>query len=146
MNPFNIGKPCIKISNSELLFEQYRIDFKRYKYDIEDWDDGAIKRNLIFFDFMQQTFNRMDGLYMDKFFILVYTMKKGQLRKHSATEVEWLDREKSTETQMEHIFKTSSKKSIFLNETPKTSQATRNTYNSNFNADIPQCSEAISSE
>ena len=36
----------------------------RDKYDIEVRNDDAIKRNRIFFDFMQQTFNRMDGLYL----------------------------------------------------------------------------------
>ena len=39
---------------------------KREKYDIEVQNDDAIKRNRIFFDFMQRTFNRMDGLYLHK--------------------------------------------------------------------------------
>ena len=34
------------------------------KYDIEVQNDDAIKRNQILFDFMQRTFNCMDGLYM----------------------------------------------------------------------------------
>ena len=76
MNPFDISKPCIKISNSELLFEQYRTAFKQEKYDVEVQDDDAIKRNRIFFYFMRQTFNRLDGLYMDERFILIYTIKK----------------------------------------------------------------------
>ena len=37
---------------------------KRKKYDIEVHNDDAIKRNQIFFDFMQRTFNFMDGLYL----------------------------------------------------------------------------------
>ena len=74
MNPFNIGKPCIKIAKIELLFEIYIIALKRYKYDIEVKDDDAIKRNGIFFDFMQQTFNHMYGLYMDENFILIETI------------------------------------------------------------------------
>ena len=37
---------------------------KRDKYDIEVRNDGAIKRNQTFFDFMQQNFNRLDGLYL----------------------------------------------------------------------------------
>ena len=46
------------------------------KYDIEVRDDGAIKRNRIFFDFIQRTFNHLDGLYMDEIFILINTIKK----------------------------------------------------------------------
>ena len=34
------------------------------KYDIEVQKDDAIKRNQIFFDFIQLTFNRLDGLYL----------------------------------------------------------------------------------
>ena len=49
INPFNIGKPCIKISKSELLFEKYRMALKRDKYDIEVRYDDAIKRDQIFF-------------------------------------------------------------------------------------------------
>ena len=42
---------------------------KRDKYDTEVQNNDAIKRNQIFFDFMQQTFNRLDGLYIHgKFF------------------------------------------------------------------------------
>ena len=83
MNPFDIGKPCIQIAKSELLFEQYRMAHKRDKYEIEVRDDDAIKRSG-FFDFMQQTFNLLDGLYMDGKFILIDTIKKDQLRKQSA--------------------------------------------------------------
>ena len=50
MNSFEIVKPCIIIARRELLFEQYRMVLKRDKYDIEVWDDDAIKRNQIFFD------------------------------------------------------------------------------------------------
>ena len=39
---------------------------KKDKYDIEVQDDDEIKRDQIFFDFMQQTFNLLDGLYMDE--------------------------------------------------------------------------------
>ena len=94
MNPFYIGKPCIKIENSEVLIEQYIMALKRDKYYIEVWYDDAIKRKRIFFGFMQKTFNRLDGLYMDENFILIDTIKKDQLRKHSAAEVEILNREK----------------------------------------------------
>ena len=37
---------------------------KRGKYDIEVQYDDAIKSNYIFFDFTQQTFNRLYGLYL----------------------------------------------------------------------------------
>ena len=74
-NPLDIDKPCINIANSELLFEQYRMALKRDKYDIEVQYDDTIKRNGICFDFMQQTFNRLDGLYMDKRFILIDAIK-----------------------------------------------------------------------
>ena len=35
MNPFGIPVPCIKITRSELLFEQYRMALNQEKYDIE---------------------------------------------------------------------------------------------------------------
>ena len=63
-NQFEIGKPCIIIARIELLFEQYRMALKRDKYDIDVQNDDAIKCNWTFFDFMQQTFNSMDGLYL----------------------------------------------------------------------------------
>ena len=44
-NPFDIRVPCIKIENSELLIEQYRMALNREKYDIEFQNDDAIKRN-----------------------------------------------------------------------------------------------------
>ena len=37
---------------------------KQDKYDIEVENDDAIKLNRIFFDFVQRTFNRLDGLYL----------------------------------------------------------------------------------
>ena len=55
MNPFDISKPCIKIVNSELLFGQYRMALNRDKYDIKVRYDDTIKRNQIFFDFMQRS-------------------------------------------------------------------------------------------
>ena len=64
MNQFEISKPCIIIASRELLFEQYIIDLKRDKYDIEVHNGDAIKRNPILFDFMQQTFNSLNGLYL----------------------------------------------------------------------------------
>ena len=64
MNTFDIGVPCIKITNSELLFEQYIIAINQDKYDIEVQNDNATKRKRIFFDFMQRKFNHLDGLYL----------------------------------------------------------------------------------
>ena len=62
MNTFKIGKPCTVISRRELLFEQYIMALKRDKYDIEVQNDDEINRNQVFFDFMQRTFNHLDGL------------------------------------------------------------------------------------
>ena len=71
------------------------------KYYIEVRDDDAIKRNRIYFDFMQQTFNHPDRLYMDEIFILIDTIKKYQLRKKSAEEVERVNREKKEKKRKE---------------------------------------------
>ena len=64
MNPFEIIKPSIIIAGRELLFKQYRMALKRDKYDIELQNDDAINCNQIFFDFIQRTFNCLDGLYL----------------------------------------------------------------------------------
>ena len=45
MNPFDIGKPCIKVAKIEVLFEQYIMAFNWYKYDIEVRNDDVIKCN-----------------------------------------------------------------------------------------------------
>ena len=87
MNPFNIGEPCINIERSEVLFEQYIMALNQDKYYIEVWNDDAIKRNRIFFDFMQRTFNSLDGLYLHENFPLIDTIKEDKLRKQSAAEV-----------------------------------------------------------
>ena len=50
---FDIGVPCIKIADSELLFEQYIMALNQDRYDIEVQNDVTIKRNQILFDFMQ---------------------------------------------------------------------------------------------
>ena len=94
MNPFDIVKSCIKIAESEVLFEQYRIALKRDKYGIAVRDDDALKRNRILSDSMQRMFISLDGLYMDENFIFIYAIKKYQLRKQSNLEVEILNREK----------------------------------------------------
>ena len=47
-NPIGIYQPCIKIANSEVLFEKYRMVLKRDKDTIEIQKDDAIKHNRIF--------------------------------------------------------------------------------------------------
>ena len=51
------------------------------KCDIEVQNDDAIKRNRIFFDFMQRTFNRLDGLYLREMCLLIDAIIKDKLRK-----------------------------------------------------------------
>ena len=63
-NSFDIGKSCIKIARSEVLFKQYIMALNRDKYDIEVRNYYAIKHNQILFDFMKRTLNRLDGLYL----------------------------------------------------------------------------------
>ena len=81
MNIFDIRVPFINIANIELLFKQYRMALNRETYYIEVENDDAIKRNRIFFDFMQPTLNRLDGLYVHERFLLIDTIMKDQLRK-----------------------------------------------------------------
>ena len=59
-NPIVIDQPCIKIANSEVLFEKHRIALKRDKYAIEIQGDDAIKSNRLFFDFMLIMFNHIN--------------------------------------------------------------------------------------
>ena len=58
------------------------------KYDIEVRNDDSIKRNLVFFDLTQQTFNSLDGLYLCEICLLIDAILKDQLRKESAVEIE----------------------------------------------------------
>ena len=81
MNPFGTHEPCIKIAKSEVLFEQYIMALNRETYDIEVRNDYAIKRKRIFFHFMQQTFNRLDELYLRERCPLIYAITKDQMRK-----------------------------------------------------------------
>ena len=94
MKPFDIGKPWIKIANSEVLFEQYRMDLKQYTYGIEVQDYDAIKRNRILFDFVRWTFNCLDGLYLHEKVLLMDTIIEKQSRKQSVSEVKILNRRK----------------------------------------------------
>ena len=67
-NSFYVGKPCINIAKSEVLFEIYIMALNWDKSDIEVRDYDAIKRNQTFFDIIQRKFNFLDELYMhDKF-------------------------------------------------------------------------------
>ena len=75
-----------------MLFEQYRMAHNWEKYDIEIRDDDAIKRNQIFFDFMQLTFNCLDGLCIHEKCLLTDTIKEYQWRKQSAEKIEKLKR------------------------------------------------------
>ena len=84
MNPFDIGVRCINIARSELLFKIYIMALNRDKYDIEVQNYYAIKRNQILSDFMQQTFNRLYGLYLHEKYLLINTTKEDQLRKQIA--------------------------------------------------------------
>ena len=119
---------------------------KRDKYDIEVQNDDAIKRNRIFFDFMQQTFNFLDGWYLHEKGFLMETIIRNQSRKQSATEVEILNRKKDRNKNKEGTSKPPPEKSCFVNKTTRKSRETSNTYYSNFNADTPQWSEGSISE
>ena len=48
------------------------------KCDTEVRNDDAIKRIRIFFDFIQLTFNRLDGLYLREICILIDAIMKYQ--------------------------------------------------------------------
>ena len=50
----------------------------RYKYDVEVRNDDAIKRNRIYFDFLQRKFDRLDVLYIYEGCILIDMIRKDQ--------------------------------------------------------------------
>ena len=54
---------------------------KQDKYDIEVQKNDAMKRNKIFYYFIQRTFNRQDGLYLNEKSLLIDTIIENQLRK-----------------------------------------------------------------
>ena len=83
MISFDIRVPCNKIEKNELLFEKYRMALNRDKYDNDVQNDDAIKHNRIIFGIMQQTFNRLDGLYLHEMCLLIDAIIKYQLRKQS---------------------------------------------------------------
>ena len=88
INPFGIHEPCIKKENNELIFEQYIMALNWDKYDIEVQNDDVIKRNQIFFDFMQQTLNCLDVLYLREKCILMDKIMKDQFLLHSASSID----------------------------------------------------------
>ena len=94
-----------------MLFEQYIMALNWEKYDIEVWDDDTIKRKRILFDFMQQMFNRLDGLYMDEKWLFIYTIKI------SVEEAEcsgsWNTEQKKRTEKKEGISKPSPKNPVF---------------------------------
>ena len=130
MNTFDIRVPYIKIAKSELLIEQYRMPINQDKYEIRVQNDDAIKSNQIFFYFMQQTFNRLDGLYLRETCILIDVIMKDQLREQISAEIEKLNREKKARNKIKKCTsKTSPKKVFFVNKRTRTSQATSNNSN-----------------
>ena len=66
------------------------------KYDIEVRNDDTIKRSQTLFDFVQRTFNRLDGLYLRNFFLLIDNILKDQLSKQSAAKTKKLNKEKKS--------------------------------------------------
>ena len=117
MNPFDIGVPCINIARSEVLFEQYRMALNRDKYDIEVQNDDAIKRNQIFFDFMQRTFNCLDVLYIHEEYFLMDKSIKDKSRKQSSAEIEKMKREKKAKKKERKVHLNLLQKSCFVNKT-----------------------------
>ena len=83
-NPIGINQPCIKIANSEVLFEKYRMDLKQNNNTIEIQKDDSIKHNRIFFDFMLVMFNHLNQLYVKEKSLLIDTILKYQSRNESA--------------------------------------------------------------
>ena len=67
------------------------------KFDIEVRNDDAIKRNQIFFDLIQRTFNCLDLLNLHEIFVMIKTIKEDQSRNQSAAEIEKTNREKNPE-------------------------------------------------
>ena len=86
-NPIGIDQPCIKVANSEVLFEKYRMALKRNKDAIEIQKYDAIKRNRIFFDFMLRMLNNLNQLYEKEKSLLIDTILKYQSRNESAKKV-----------------------------------------------------------
>ena len=90
------------------------MSLKREKSDIEFHNDDAIKRERIFFDFVQRTFNCLDGLYLPEKCILMDTIIENQSIKQSAEEVERLNRRKKQKQKQGRYIQAFSKKKAVL--------------------------------
>ena len=67
---------------------------KRDKYDIEVQNDDEINRNQVFFDFMQRTFNHLDGLCLHEKSLWEIKSQKNQSMKKIEAEFEIPNRKK----------------------------------------------------
>ena len=61
------------------------------KCDIEVQNDGTINCNWLFFDFMQQILNQLDGFYLHERCLLMESIMEDKMRKQSAEEIEKLN-------------------------------------------------------
>ena len=113
-NPIVIDQPCIKIADSVVLFEKYRMALKREKDAIEIQKDDAIKRNQICFDFMLRIFNHLTQLYVNEISLLIDTILKYQSRDDSAKEVENQADTIRPETEIRKIHPSLLQKKFFL--------------------------------
>ena len=74
------------------------------KYDIEVQNDDTINCDQILFNFMQQTFSCLDGLYMDEKCLLIDTIKKINSIKQSTAEVEMFNRYNKNRNKKRRVF------------------------------------------
>ena len=89
------------------------MDLNWDKYEIEVRNDDAIKRSQTIFDFVQRTFNRLDGLYLRNFFLLIDNTLRDQLSKQSAAITKKLNKEKNPETKERKVHLCLLQKSLF---------------------------------
>ena len=69
---------------------------------------------------MQQTFNRLDGLYIGERCHLIYSIIKDQLRKQSAMEIEKNEQRKQARNKRKEVtFKPSPKEACFVKKFPE---------------------------
>ena len=78
MNPLGIKQPWRMIANNEVLFEKYRIAFKRDKDAIDIDRDDAIDSHRLVFDFMPRMFDHLNQLYEMEKSLLIDTILKYQ--------------------------------------------------------------------
>ena len=112
-NPVVINRPCIKISENEVLFEKYRMALKRDKDATEIQGDDVIKRNRLFFDFMLRMFNHLNQLYEQEKSLLIYKILQYQSSKESAKENTSKPSPSRKEIATENISKPFQKKVVF---------------------------------